>query len=99
MLYRGIESRALGYRPGAQHAFHFESKIVVQAARRMFLNYEDAAAGRTACARRGAEWLGRAVCVALAAIFLERHRVALRAEQSICATAPDQRIRLACLAT
>src|SRR5713226_3652692 len=68
-----IERGSLRYRPRAQHAFHLESEIVMERARRVFLHDEHPTGARTRCDLPATERLRRAIRTALLAIFLERH--------------------------
>ena len=70
-----VERRALGHRPRHEHAVDLQAEVVVEARRAVALDDEPAARaeGRRPGGRAGGR-LGRLREVALAAVFLERHR-------------------------
>ena len=69
-----IQRRALGNRPRPQDAFHLESQIVVEAPRRVFLNYENAASrGNRAC-KLASERFRSAPRASFASVLAQQHR-------------------------
>ena len=43
-LFTGIEGGTFGNRPGSQHAFHFETEVIMESSGAVFLNNESVAA-------------------------------------------------------
>src|ERR1700732_2638929 len=69
LIYR-IHRWTLRHGPGFHHAIHFQTEIVVQASRVMFLNNESRSAMRRAAADR--LWCG--IKAPFAFVFFKRHR-------------------------
>ena len=63
-----VARRSLGHSPGFQCAIDFQTKVIVQTARRMLLYNESIFAGEL---RRLASGLGRSVEATLALVFLK----------------------------
>src|SRR5262249_43191266 len=73
MFLPALPGKSLRQRPGFQHSFHLQAKVVMQPARSMLLNYES---GRTFDLfwNELAGWLAGFLEVAFAFVFGQRHR-------------------------
>jgi hypothetical protein len=74
-LFTGIEARSFRHCPALEHAIEFETKIIVEPARRMLLDDEGQRARGLAWPRRGPGRFRGFAKVAFLSVFFERHSV------------------------